>query len=106
MGLTFKENCPDLRNTKVVDILKELQEYNIQVDIYDPWISSDEAEHEYGITPLKEPLNNVYDGIVVAVAHHQFKELGIDRIRALGKSEHVLYDIKYVFSAEESDLRL
>ncbi|WP_235040401.1 Vi polysaccharide biosynthesis UDP-N-acetylglucosamine C-6 dehydrogenase TviB [Vreelandella profundi] len=106
MGLAFKENCPDLRNTRVVDIVKELGEYNIEVEVYDPWVSIAEAEHEYGITPVIEPSINSYDGIVVAVGHSQFKALGVENIRKLGKSEHVLYDLKYLLPAEESDLRL
>jgi UDP-N-acetyl-D-galactosamine dehydrogenase len=106
MGLTFKENCPDLRNTKVVDIARELEEYNIQVDIYDPWVSIEEAQHEYCITPVLEPGVGAYDGIILAVAHSQFKILGAANIRAFGKAKHVLYDLKYLLSAEESDLRL
>src|SRR5690606_21029 len=92
MGLTFKENCPDLRNTKVVDIVKELAEYNIQADVYDPWINAEEAQHEYGITPVTAPVEGDYDGIILAVAHHQFKELGVETIRTFGKPQHVLYD--------------
>ncbi|PRW83924.1 Vi polysaccharide biosynthesis protein VipA/TviB, partial [Pseudomonas fragi] len=76
MGLTFKENCPDLRNTRIVDIVSELAEYNIAVDVYDPWVSVAEAEHEYGITPIAEPGVNAYDGIVLAVAHDEFRALG------------------------------
>ncbi|WP_248919149.1 Vi polysaccharide biosynthesis UDP-N-acetylglucosamine C-6 dehydrogenase TviB [Pseudomonas entomophila] len=106
MGLTFKENCPDLRNTKVVDIVKELQEYNIQVDVHDPWVSVEEAQHEYGITPVQQPVQGAYDGVILAVAHQQFKDLGIESIRTLGKAEHVLYDLKYLLPAEQSDLRL
>ncbi len=106
MGLTFKENCPDLRNTKVIDIVRELAEYNIQADVYDPWVSASEAEHEYGITPVTEPAINAYDGIVLAVGHKQFVQLGAANIRKFGKAEHVLYDLKYLLTAEESDLRL
>lgn len=106
MGLTFKENCPDLRNTKVVDIVRELADYNIQIDIYDPWVSVEEAEHEYGLTPVTEPAVNAYDGIILAVAHNQFRALGAENIRKYGKDEHVLYDLKYVLSAVESDIRL
>lgn len=106
MGLTFKENCPDLRNTKVVDIVRELAEYNIQVDVYDPWASVEEAQHEYGITPIAEPGVNTYDGIILAVAHNEFRALGAENIRKHGKAEHVLYDLKYLLSAAESDLRL
>jgi len=106
MGLTFKENCPDLRNTKVIDIVRELSEYNIQVDVYDPWISASEAEHEYNITPINEPAINAYDGVILAVGHKQFVQLGAENIRKFGKPEHVLYDLKYLLTAEESDLRL
>lgn len=106
MGLTFKENCPDLRNTKVVDIVNELQEYNITVDVYDPWVSVSEAEHEYGITPVQEPDRLTYDAVILTVAHQQFKDLGVENIRAFGKPEHVLYDLKYLLPAEQSDLRL
>jgi UDP-N-acetyl-D-galactosamine dehydrogenase len=106
MGLTFKENCPDLRNTRVVDIVAELKEYNCQVDVYDPWISTEESEHEYGITPISKLSSGEYDGIVVAVAHHQFKAMGEKAIRALGKKAHVLYDLKYILPADASDLRL
>lgn len=106
MGLAFKENCPDLRNTRVVDIVRELREYNVSVDVYDPWVSPEEAEHEYGITPVAEPQPNAYDGIVLAVAHHQFRGMGAHSIRRLGKPAHVLYDLKYLLRAEEADLRL
>lgn len=106
MGLTFKENCPDLRNTRVVDIVQELAEYNIQVDVYDPWVSLEEAEREYGLKPIVEPEFNAYDGIILAVAHSQFRALGASNIRNYGKGEHVLYDLKYVLSAVESDIRL
>ena len=106
MGLTFKENCPDLRNTRVVDIINELAEYNIQVDVYDPWVAVEEARHEYGITPITEPAINAYDGIVLAVAHNEFRALGAENIRQYGKAKHILYDLKYLLSAEEADLRL
>ncbi|MEL7559368.1 MULTISPECIES: Vi polysaccharide biosynthesis UDP-N-acetylglucosamine C-6 dehydrogenase TviB [Stutzerimonas stutzeri subgroup] len=106
LGLAFKENCPDLRNTRVVDIISELGEYNIEVDVYDPWVSVTEAQHEYEITPIDEPASCTYDGIVLAVAHNEFRELGVGNIRRYGKAEHVLYDLKYLLRAEESDLRL
>ncbi|MGO3742378.1 Vi polysaccharide biosynthesis UDP-N-acetylglucosamine C-6 dehydrogenase TviB [Kerstersia sp.] len=106
MGLTFKENCPDLRNTRVVDIVKELKEYNVEVDVYDPWVDPAEAQHEYGITPVAKLAEDQYDGIILAVSHHQFVEMGAAAIRKLGKSAHVLYDLKYVLSADEADLRL
>ena len=113
MGFAFKENCPDLRNTRVVDIVAELKDYNCNVDIYDPWVSTEEAQEEYGITPLgslpaspEEGEAGRYDAILLAVAHQQFKEMGGSAIRALGKSDHVLYDLKYVLASNESDLRL
>ena len=106
LGLTFKENCPDVRNTKVVDIVKELADYNVQADVFDPWVDVAEAQHEYGITPISQPDAGVYDAVVVAVAHHQFKAMGAEGLRALGKPNYVLYDLKYVLPAHESDLRL
>ncbi len=106
MGLTFKENCPDLRNTRVVDIVAELKDYNCDVDVFDPWVSVEEAQCEYGITPIAKPDNGNYDAIILAVAHHQFKAMGSESIRAFGKAASVLYDLKYVFSKCESDLRL
>ncbi len=105
MGLTFKENCPDLRNTKVVDIVNELEEYNINVDVFDPWINKEEAQYEYGITPVEAPGNG-YDGIILAVAHDQFKAMPASEFRSLGSDNHVLYDLKYILSAEKSDIRL
>lgn len=106
MGLTFKENCPDLRNTRIVDIVAELKDYNCDVDVFDPWVSIEESQHEYGITPILQPDIGSYDAIILAVAHHQFKDMGAAAIRALGKPTVVLYDLKYVLSAQESDLRL
>lgn len=106
MGLTFKENCPDLRNTRVVDIVGELKEYNCQVDVYDPWVAADEAQHEYGIAPIAQPDPGTYDAVILAVAHNEFRAMGAEAIRALGKSVHVLYDLKYVLNSKESDLRL
>ena len=106
MGLTFKENCPDLRNTRIVDIVHELAQYDVNVDVFDPWVDAEEAEREYGIKPISQPAEGQYDGIVLAVAHNQFKQLGADNIRAFGKDPHVLYDLKYVLDHSESDLRL
>jgi UDP-N-acetyl-D-galactosamine dehydrogenase len=106
MGLTFKENCPDLRNTRIVDIIAELKDYGAVVDVYDPWVDKTEAQTEYGITPIEEPEPSAYDAIVVAVAHRQFADMGAEQIRALAKPEHVLYDLKYILPAEASDLRL
>lgn len=106
MGLTFKENCPDLRNTRVVDIVAELKDYNCEVDVYDPWVDAAEAQHEYEVTPISAPKPGNYDAIILAVAHQQFKEMGAAAIRALGKPNAVLYDLKYVLDPQESDLRL
>ncbi len=106
MGLTFKENCPDLRNTRVVDVIAELKNYGMEVDVYDPWIDVAEAQHQYGISPITEPKHGAYDGIVVAVAHDTFRDNGSETIRAYGRETHVLYDLKYVFDPDESDLRL
>jgi UDP-N-acetyl-D-galactosamine dehydrogenase len=106
MGFTFKENCPDLRNTKVVDIVSELKDYNINVDIVDPWCSSEEAQHEYGLSLIAEHKQNNYDAIILAVGHNEFKEMGAEQIRALGKTEHVLYDLKYVLPKQSVDMRL
>lgn len=106
LGLSFKENCPDIRNTKVVDIINELKEYNALVDIYDPWVKANEARHEYGLSPITSIDAGAYDAIVLAVAHREFKDLGSAGIRKFGKPEHVLYDLKYVLAPNESDLRL
>jgi UDP-N-acetyl-D-galactosamine dehydrogenase len=106
MGLTFKENCPDLRNTKVIDIINELKEYDVNVDVYDPWVSAEAAQHEYEITPVKYPEVGKYDAIVLAVAHREFKEIGAAGLRAFGKENHVLFDLKYILAKEESDIRL
>lgn len=106
MGLAFKENCPDLRNTRVVDIVVELKHYHCGVEVYDPWVSAEEARHEYGLTPVTAPAAGAYDAIILAVAHRQFRGMSAAAIRALGKPEHVLYDLKYVLAPDESDLRL
>lgn len=106
MGLTFKENCPDLRNTRVVDVVNELKEYNVAVDVYDPWINADEARQEYDIQPVEVPQVAEYDGIVLAVAHDQFKKMDVSAIRQLGRESHILYDLKHVLPKESVDLRL
>lgn len=106
MGLTFKENCPDLRNTRVIDILRELSEYNIQADVYDPWANAAEAWHEYGLTLLKELPHDHYDAIMLAVAHQQFQAMGIKAIRRAGQNKHILYDLKNIFPQGLTDLRL
>ncbi|MFF7107622.1 Vi polysaccharide biosynthesis UDP-N-acetylglucosamine C-6 dehydrogenase TviB [Pseudomonas sichuanensis] len=106
MGLAFKENCPDLRNTRVIDIVRELGEYNVAVDVYDPWVDSVEAHAEYGLQMIDMPLEGRYDAIILAVAHEQFKAMGVEQIRRLGRTEHVLYDLKYLLASDQADLRL
>ncbi len=106
MGLTFKENCPDLRNTKVTDIFSELQSFNCSVDVYDPWASSEEAFKEYGIKLTDKPNLAYYDAIVIAVAHDIFKSMAAHQIRAFGKPSVIVYDLKYILPATDSDLRL
>ena len=106
MGLTFKEDCPDIRNTRVVDVVQELNGFHCNIDVYDPWIDKEESTREYGITPVEQPEPGKYDAVIIAVAHHQFKAMGITDIRALGKKNHVLYDIKYILPAEKVDGRL
>ena len=106
MGLTFKENCPDLRNTKVADIVKNLMEYKINVDVVDPWCSNEESISEYNIEVKKEGVKGKYDAIVLAVNHKEFALLGADEIHALGKKVHLIYDLKYVINKSDSDMRL
>ena len=106
MGLTFKENCPDLRNTRVVDLVQEFENFNCNVDVYDPWVDKDESIHEYNIKPIDKPVEGRYDAILLAVAHDEFKELSVEQIKAFGKDNHVLYDIKYLLKVNEVDGRL
>lgn len=106
MGLTFKENCPDIRNSKIVDVVRELQKYGAQVDVFDPWVDADEAEYEYGMRPVRCPKSKHYDAIVMTVAHQEFRAMGIEHVRSFAKPEHVLFDTKYVFRAGEVDGRL
>lgn len=106
MGLTFKENCPDLRNTRVVDIIRELKTYHAQVDVYDPWVDAAEAEHEYGITPVSEVKKSHYDAIIIAVAHEQFREMGESGIKSLAKSNSVIFDVKNLLPKTAVDARL
>ncbi|ANS84195.1 Vi polysaccharide biosynthesis protein VipA/TviB [Vibrio scophthalmi] len=106
MGLTFKENCPDLRNTKVIDIISELKEYNINVDVVDPWCSNEEAIHEYGLEVTNSPFERHYDAVILAVSHDEFKKMGAEAIRKLCKSQHILYDLKYILAKEDVDMRL
>jgi UDP-N-acetyl-D-glucosamine/UDP-N-acetyl-D-galactosamine dehydrogenase len=106
MGLTFKENCPDLRNTRIVDLVEEFEDFKCNIDVYDPWVDKDESVHEYGIKPIDQPVKGKYDAILLAVAHDEFKELSLAQIKAFGKDNHVLYDIKYLLKANEVDGRL
>ena len=106
LGLAFKENCPDLRNSKVVDIVAELAKFDAKVDIYDPWVDADSAVREYGLRPIKTPKAGTYDAVVLAVGHDEFKDMGVLKIRQLAKRLHVFYDVKYVFAAEQTDGRL
>lgn len=106
LGLAFKENCPDIRNTRVVDVIAELQAYGVVVDVYDPWVDAQEARHEYDLSLVSKPQHGIYDGIILAVGHEQFSALGASGLRAFGQSNHVLYDLKYVLPATSSDLRL
>jgi UDP-N-acetyl-D-galactosamine dehydrogenase len=106
LGLTFKENCPDVRNTKVVDIVRELASWGSSVDVHDPWVDPEEAREEYGIDLVAEPEKEAYDGVVIAVAHDCFRELGEAGIKAFGNDTSVLYDIKYVLPANSVDDRL
>lgn len=106
LGLTFKENCPDLRNTKVIDIISELAEYNINVDITDPWCSTEEVQSEYGLTLTNEPSPGKYDAIILAVGHDEFRQMGSERIAAWAKDTHVVYDLKHVLDKSIVDIRL
>lgn len=106
MGLTFKENCPDIRNSKVVDLVSEFEKFNCHVDVYDPWVEPERANDEYNITPVPNPIDGKYDAIVLAVAHDEFKRLDLKEIKAYGKHKHVLYDIKFIFDANDVDGRL
>jgi UDP-N-acetyl-D-galactosamine dehydrogenase len=106
MGLAFKENCPDLRNSKVADVVRELKNYGAKVDVYDPWVDRQEAEHEYGIRPISRVRDGVYDAALMAVGHKEFREMGVARIRKACKKKHIIYDIKYLFPAGEVDGRL
>ena len=106
MGLAFKENCPDIRNTKVMDLIKELNNFNCSVDVYDPWVDKLEAMHEYNIELISAPAKGKYDAIVIAVAHDRFKDYSLNEIKDFGKGNHVIYDIKYLLSADHVDGRL
>ncbi|UGA54981.1 Vi polysaccharide biosynthesis UDP-N-acetylglucosamine C-6 dehydrogenase TviB [Vibrio sp. VB16] len=106
MGFTFKGDCPDVRNTKIIDVIHELRDFNMSVDVYDDWASKEEVKHEYGIELINELKNGQYDAIVLAVDHSEIKQMGVDKIRSLGKNAHVLYDVKHVLSLNDADIRL
>ncbi len=106
MGLTFKENCPDIRNTKVIDVIKELEGFNCLVNVYDPWVNKEDAKSEYEIDLVSQIRSAEYDAIVIAVGHQQFKEMGIEKIRSYGKKKQIIFDLKYLFPQESTDLRL
>ncbi len=106
MGLAFKENCPDMRNTRVIDLINEFKGYHANVDVYDPWVDPDEAKKEYGFAPLVAPEKERYDAVILAVAHRQFAEMGIEGIRAFCKTPSVVFDVKYLLPADQVDGRL
>ena len=106
MGLTFKENCPDLRNTRVIDIIDELQKYHANVDVYDPWADKAEAKHFYDLDLIEQPQADQYDAIILCVGHNEFRQLGAEAIRNFGKSSHVLYDVKFTLEKDQVDSRL
>ena len=106
MGLTFKENCPDIRNTRVIDLISSFEDLSCSIDVYDPWVNKEEAFIEYGVKLIEEPTKKKYDAIVLAVAHDEFKLLSVDKLKAFCKDKHVIYDVKYLLKASESDGRL
>ncbi len=106
MGLTFKENCPDIRNTRVVDILRELKSFEAEVDVTDPWVAPEDARREHGIELVEQPEDGAYDAVILAVAHARFLERGAEGIRRLCKPRGVVFDVKYLLPADASDGRL
>jgi UDP-N-acetyl-D-galactosamine dehydrogenase len=106
LGLTFKENCPDIRNTRVIDVIRELEDYHAQVEVHDPWIDVDEARAEYGVNIVNQPADGRYDAIILAVAHQQFVEMGVEKIKALGKTPSVIFDVKNLLPRDQIDGRL
>ena len=106
MGFAFKENCPDIRHTKVLDVYSALADYNVEVDVYDPWVDADEVHSEYGIDMIKNPPKGDYDAIILAVGHEQFKRMGAEGIATYGKDNHILFDVKYILPAEQVNGRL
>ncbi|MBI80481.1 MAG: Vi polysaccharide biosynthesis UDP-N-acetylglucosamine C-6 dehydrogenase TviB [Gammaproteobacteria bacterium] len=106
LGITFKENCPDLRNNKTIDIYKYLKEKGLTVEVYDPWASPKETQDLYGFKLIEYPAIDQYEGILISVSHDQFIKMGVDEIRSFGKNDHILYDLKNIFQVEDSDIRL
>ena len=106
LGLTFKENCPDLRNTRVIDVVAELRGYGVHVDVHDPWVDAADVQNEYGLALVTTPEPGAYDGVILAVAHDSYHEAGADALRGYGRPGHVFCDLKSVFGRSESDLRL
>ena len=106
MGLAFKENSPDIRNSGVARLVTTLESFNCNVDVYDPWVNDFDAQKEFSIKMLKQPESGKYDAIVISVAHDHFKELSLNEIKAYGASNHVLYDVKCIFSQSDVDGRL
>lgn len=106
MGFAFKENCTDIRNTRVIDIVRELEGHRCNVDVYDPWVEPSDVSNEYGIKMIKQPVKAKYQAIILAVAHKEFYDQGINEIRKYGDKEHLIFDVKYIFSKEETDGRL
>ena len=106
MGLTFKENCPDIRNTKVTDVIADLASFHTNIDVYDPWVDADEVKREYGLKMVNEPATEHYDAVIVCVAHDQIKNMGIAKIRSFCKTNNVIFDVKYLFNKDEVDDRL
>jgi len=106
LGFTFKENCPDIRNTRVIDIVKEFANYHSEVDIYDPWIELEEANEEYSVSFLSELPSTKYDAIILAVNHDEFESLGAEKIHSLGKENHILFDVKHALPKDQVDGRL
>ena len=106
MGFTFKENCPDIRNSKIADLVKEIKKYNSNIDVYDPMANKDDVRNEYGIKLINKPIKGKYSAIIIAVAHNDFKNWTLRQISGLGKKNHVIYDLKYLLNINETDLRL
>jgi UDP-N-acetyl-D-galactosamine dehydrogenase len=106
LGLAFKENCPDLRNSRVIDVIQELQGCNVQVDVHDPWISASGAQEEYGIELVQQPGAGEYDAVIITVGHTAFADMGADGLRAFCKPDGILYDVKYLLPADQVDGRL